>query len=540
MNKRLFIRIGVVVLALVITMYGFDAETYFVDAAAQTENASAINFDVDSDGEFNIVLDGLALRILVLNAEYAEKGDLNGDGTVNVCDMVLLYKTARQERTALMPLIVDVSTELSWTSAFLPKAMYGKNCEFIVSGYAGSNILTVESHNVVSPSEIGSTEWWGGILTENGVDSYVPYNVKYRNDNEFEIYPALEKDINGAVLANYVLDAGTTYSAMHLTKRGYQAYAQYVYSADPKYCDKNSCIALFDAYNYETSTSEYGTFESYGGKKDIYLGNRNVNMLFWDSLSSKSLKFGYPSAWGTKYEHDTQTGVKWENIDLDNKDGYMELYIGGMVDGYKLPEQYQIYVDLYLDGELSQRYVKDDVILEKICMDFSGAESATVDIYFSGLGLVNAKSLYAYVSRCSFWENVYDYDSQLVRPKATVVQNFDSWGVFSDGETASEFSRLHNIASGQVVSYVNNSSGGKTASWAKENFETNVLKYSPEYVLFDFAINDTNSASVTAESYREDMLWLFEESINNNIQPILIMPTLHGNYCRYVLNLMDA
>lgn len=441
---------------------------------------------------------------------------------------------------AQYPLVVDLTTELSWISAYLPAAMKNLDCEFTVSGTAGSTILSVSSATPLQMSEINSTAWWGGILTQNGIDGYEPYNVRYKSDTELEIFPALKTDVSNAILANYVLDAGTNYAGMHLTKRGYDAYAQCVYAANPKYAEKISYLARWRADVDSTSTTDIGPFVKYGGTANVGIGEKNINDEFMDSLARKRVNFGYVSGWGDSKAHETKTGLKWENVDLQQKTGYMELYIGGYVDGYVYPEGYEVNVDLYLDGELAYHYVKETTILERICVDFADADTATLDIYFNKMNVYNGASVGFTLSRCTFWENSGTFGTKLIQPNATIVQNFDSWGVYSDSASAKELERLHNVASRNTIPYVNNSKGSMTSTWSKENLYDNVLQYNTNYALFDFAINDTNSSDVTSELYRENMQWVFNECITNNIQPILIMPPMHGRYVQYVFDMIDA
>ena len=457
-------------------------------------------------------------------------------------DMSVQQKTT--SIAAKFPLIVDVSSELSWTSMVLPASMYGKNCEYTVSGSIGSTVLTVSKSSGVELSEIDSTEWWGAVLSTNGIDNYEAYNARYKSDTEIEVYPALRSDVTNGVLANFMYDAGTTYAGMHLTERGYKAYAQYVYNANPKHAEKTSYIARWRADIDSASSTDIGPFIAYGGKRNVSVSSSNINPWVMNKLSQKSLNFGYVSGWGNKYAHSTKTGLKWENIDLKNKTGYMELYLGGYVDGFDYPNGYEINVDLYLDGVLAKHYEKESMVLERICWDFAGASTATLDIYFNNMGVINSSSVGFTLSRCTFWENSDTRNVPLIQKGATVTQNFDSWGVYQDSASAKEFSRLHNVASGETILYENHSKGSMTSDWCKENLDINVLQYKTDYALFDFAINDKNSQSVTSEIYIENMKYVFYKCIENNIQPILIMPTVHGvayyGYGVYVFDLIDT
>lgn len=437
----------------------------------------------------------------------------------------------------IVPLIVDNVAELSWTSSYLPSSMKSKCCEFVVSGVAGSNTLYVSSANEVQLSEIESDEWWGAVLTENGTSGYVAYNARYKTDTELEIYPALKTDITDGVLANYIYDAGTDYAGMHLTKRGYMAYVQYTYNANPKHAEKTAYIAKWVA---EDSVSELGPFVTYGGKHSVGVREANIDERFLNVLARTAMRFGYVGGWGDKYAHETKTGVKWENINLKNKKGYMELFLGGYVDGYDFPEGYEINIDLYLDGELKYHYVKANAILERLCVDFENATTATLDIYFNKMKAINSNSMGFTISRCTFWENRQMFSNYLIEPDKLIVQNFDSWGDFWNNIVADEFSSLHNEASGKEVAYINNSKGRMTSIWMKDNFESNVTQYNPDYVLLNFAINDHNSKEVTPELYSENMQWAFNECIKNNIQPILIIPTMHSRYSRYIWNMIDS
>jgi hypothetical protein len=168
----------------------------------------------------------------------------------------------------------------------------------------------------------------------------------------------------------------------------------------------------------------------------------------------------------------------------------------------------------------------------------------------------------------TIWINTrkWNKNDKLLPSVASVVQMFDSWGTFwynDDGDddnvieengqsypqgvSGKYFKELMEADSGITVKYFNRSIGGMTSRYGKQWFNKTVLDKHPSYVLFDYNINDQNSADgskldnnygepphpydsektikqdgMTADEFVANMISLFKQATVNNITPIWI------------------
>ena len=450
------------------------------------------------------------------------------------------------------PLVVEMIADFNWTcntevSAFNGSGAYideisntANNAFFCVSGVAGNDYVTViEGGNATTTdiSTITSNKPFGAVLKYDD-GTYEVCNAWYRDNSTISIYPKLKSDITTGELGN--LKTG-----IHLSRRGYEAYAQKIYNTNPKWCEKSNLIIGYRPT--QNATIEDTPFNLYGAT------GVTVHKLLTDrGLDAKTFLYKLlPTAYhfyGANVETDIESGIEW-TVDLDNKKGYMELYVGGCnYNSYETETDNPIYIDLYLDGVLYKQVVKTTNILERICIDFEKALTAQLKIYMKKY---NSPSFGFTLSAISFWENKMNFtDTNYLVPKfSTIGQMFDSWGEFHDSQSAKSLKALHNARCGISVPYENHSKGSQTTVWGKAWFYENVLKYHPSHMLIDFFINDFNSEGgglseatilgpdnteyvnvVSVDEYIQNVKDLMNMAIVNGIQPIFIGNALHNAY----------
>lgn len=441
------------------------------------------------------------------------------------------------------PLFISMIPEFNWVSQgeiaafsssndrFADGTSEKRNAYFKVTGKAGDNFVTVVSGGNAEISHLTDAEHsvvWGAVI---GYDdgNYFPCNARYRDESSFYVYPVLKEDITDGELAQMQ-------TGIHLSKRGYIAYAQHAFRANPKHCEKSKYIARFIPEQGGTHP-----FEVFGGKVSSGIGATNVPPIGQSKYAKEN--FGLSMAWGENYWHTTPTGAKWK-INTLGKRGYVEAYIGvnntiatasemmeDLLDGE------QIFVELWLDGVLSKQYVKKSVVCERICLDFENAVDAELRVYSNswtrtGYGIQ--------IGAVTWWvnEKYFDASDNPFKYK-TITQLFDSWGVYHGEAVTKELERLNKELSGVYVPISNHSAGSKTSMWGRAWFYEYVAKEHPAVMITDFCINESTSTWAGSDTetgpdgtvyddvftgrteYGESMVKLIEMALANNIQPII-------------------
>ena len=442
------------------------------------------------------------------------------------------------------PLVVEMMADFHWAcntevAAFNASGAYidpvsgtPNNAFFKVKGTKGDGYVTVLSGGNAEISTIASvtsTAPFAAVL-KYGDGTYEVCNAWYRDASTISVYPKLKKSISSGELGN--LKTG-----IHLSRRGYEAYAQKLYRTNPKWCEKGSLIAGYRPT--QGATEETVPFTLYGATGGTVHKLTTLGAAFNAKAFTYALLPTFYRFAGANYATETETGIEW-SVDVGNKNGYLELFIGG-VDylNYEYEADNPVYIDLYLDGKLHKQVVKSTQIIERVCIDFAGANTALLKIYMKKWN--NPDYGFA-ISAISFWENKMRFaDTTALVPKfSTVAQMFDSWGEFHDYQTAKTLEALHNKRCGITVPYENHSKGSQTTVWGKAWFYENVLKYHPSHMLIDFFINDFNSEDGLSETtiqgpdgkeyvnkvslteYAQNVQDLVDMAIVNGIQPIFV------------------
>lgn len=446
----------------------------------------------------------------------------------------------------IKPLFLELLADYNWVAAnevpifsasnerFADDTTDGNNAYFKINGNKGDNFVTVIEGGNALISDITITDWWGAIISNDGVH-YSACNAKYRDDNTIEIYPPLKEDIIDGELGNIK-------TGIHLSKRGYLGYAQKAFSLNPKWCEKGKPIAKF-------RVGDAGKFVKFGGLAMLELSSlANMNNTFLCRYARTHSCLAFYNGGGWK-EHTTKTGVEWE-VELEGKTGYLEMFVGGVNGGYiEYPEGQEIHIEVYVNGNLVYEKIKTHQVVERICIDFDKAVSGKIVIYSNKWASVNGGSYGFSFGPVTWWENekTYKRTDCIFEKYATVAQMFDSWGVFHNSAVAKELSRLQKEDCAVYVHWENHSKGSQTSAWGKGWFYENVLKYHPQYMIIDFLINDSNSTVtsgfpatvegsdgtvynnlISKDEYITNMIDLCKMAIANGIQPIVFGCCLHG------------
>ncbi len=439
------------------------------------------------------------------------------------------------------------SNEISAFSSALPKYKDGtdkaeNNAWFQISGNEGDSFVTIISGGNGDVADITSEErgrpFGCVIMYDDG--KYYPCNAQYLTDTTFSVWPPLKENITAGELAQIR-------TGIHLSRRGYRAYSQFLYGVEPKYCEKEQYLA-----KYRTSDQTLPfTYFGYSSYNNYGVVNTNMDTAYVDCVFPQKYKIGKASSYSAKTQ---DCGIQW-TVDIKNKTGYVEFYLAILAsnDGYTVSNDYAVHCELWVDGVKADEYIKTSKPCERICLDFDGGESATLKIYCSDWQLT---SQFFQFDMITWWVNrKYKTTGQKLIPTCSVVaQLFDSWGEFDDAESAVYLHDLINADASVTVPYFNGSLSNQTSAWGKAWFYNKVYEHNPAVVLTDFGINDQISASgtsalpatisgpdgetytnVISESiYDENMTIIIKEALNNNIVPVIVgvgLPEKQG-YCK--------
>lgn len=436
----------------------------------------------------------------------------------------------------IAPLFISVIPDFNWVSVseiaafsannekFADGTTNGNNAYFKVTGSAGDNFVTVVDGGNAKMSDLTTAEQsvtWGAVLKYDD-GRYMPCNALYRDATSFYVYPALTADITDGELGNMQ-------TGMHLSKRGYYAYAQHAFAQNPKHCEKSKYLAKF-------RPGDDVPWITFGGKTSINPQSVTNVPKTWQSKYGKTV-YVMTMPWGEAYWHTTPSGISW-TVDLMGKTGYLEAYVGASGDptAYDMPDGEAIRVELWLDGVLAKSYEKTNILCERVCMDFENAETAELRIYANswqrtGFGFS--------IGAITWWVNERYFEKENPFKFKAMTQLFDSWGVYHSAAVKTELERLNKELSGVYVPIQNASKGGMTSIWGRVWFYDKVQSTRPTIMLTDFGINDYNTPStttnetvegpdgtvydnnLTVETYGQSMVDLINMAIANGIQPIV-------------------
>ena len=447
------------------------------------------------------------------------------------------------------PLFVSMMPDFFWVSmneiaafsASLPKYKDGisraeNNAWFAITGDEGDSYVTIVNGGNGDVADITAEEktkpFGCVIMYDDG--SYEPCNAQYLTDTTFSVYPPLKDDISAGELAQIR-------TGIHLSRRGYRAYSQFLYNVEPKYTEKSYYIARWRAEE-NVLTFPWTVFGS------TYLihqtGSNNISTNFVNKLRGISYKLGYSEIWGSDHLNNTPGGIEW-TVNIDSLDGYVEFYLGiksGSDSTYSVATEDAFICELWIDDVLAKTYTKTLKVCERICFDFSGGKTAKLKIYCNRWQIATGHMMY--LNRVTWWVNKkYLATGEKLIPTGTVVaQYFDSWGEFDDSESAVYLQKEINADVGVPVPYYNESKSNQTSAWGKAWFFDKVWSNRPSMMLTNFGINDATSSSesstlpseiegpdgemydniISQEDYDVNMGMIKRSCLNNKIIPVFV------------------
>lgn len=487
------------------------------ETVVDTKEYNNLFFNIDRNSEANMetALPACDINITKVNLDYdVLKNNLGLSGQIEKSP--LIYFTENYASFIYSPRV--------------PDAFQNINADIKISGAKGDTILHVLPGSAYGISDFINFGNWNGVIGY-GNNIYKSCLVTGANAdaNTISVYPPLVDDITDGTLGNMLIDG------MHLTKNGYRAYIQHNFSQNPKYCEKGKFLYRFNPSVDESLKISPFTLIDGSGRTDITIGRLNVNVAVRNALGP--ITYNVDNAWNELLE--VKTGVQWE-VPLNQYTGYLEIFVSNGnndVTNIMCDKGFEMHIEFYLDGQLKTEYIKDTRHLECLRFDFDNANVGKIVLYFNKI----RKTIDTIrISQATWWVNEYKHSDRLIPNYAVVAQMFDSWGVYHDGETGTELSRLICESSGLTVPYTNNSKGAQTSAWGKAWWYENVRKHNPNIMITDFGINDANSSysdgvpatvqgpdgktynnHISIDEYVTNMNIIFKMCILNNIQPIM-------------------
>ena len=473
------------------------------------------------------------------------------DGNVSLKNEVIPVASQSSEK---IPLFVSMMPDFFWVSsneiaafsASLAKYTEGteaaeNNAWFKITGNQGDSYVTIISGGNGDVADITASEkeipFGCVIMYDDG--NYYPCNAQYLTDTTFSVYPPLKEDITAGELAQIR-------TGIHLSRRGYRAYSQFLYRQDPKYCVKEKKLAV---WNPDTDVQDV-PFTPFGHSRMVQYAivtSNNQDSNYIDRLRQPVWIINYSDVWDTTYYSDEPTGMEW-TVDVGNHNGYVELFLsikGNSTNLYELDAtdsggyESGLIIELIEDGVATTHIVKKTKPLERIILPFSGKGDTTVRAYFPH---IRTLALGMRISRIAWWVTDGNAPDKIIPTGSVVGQLFDSWGTFHDAESAVYLHNLINADATVTVPYFNGSLGGQTSAWGKAWFYNKMWENNPSVVLTNFGVNDAISTTglpsfdetvagpdgtiydniIEVEDYITNMSVIIDEALSNDITPVIV------------------
>jgi len=392
----------------------------------------------------------------------------------------------------------------------------------IVSGSEGDTTLTIDEESPIAIGDLYSKSLAAVMEYDDESVDLVSLLVV---DNALTIYPPLKTDVT----------AGKIYSlayGIHLSAAGYRYYTDSFYGMNRKYARKKKALAQYNPFDSATTNPLTKVGSYWWGAGSGNLSNNNLRSFAHVTTNYLNLSFV------TGATEQAPKGFEWQQ-NLGGKSGYFEMYIGGLdtTGDAEFTAGLEFNIEWYLDGVLTETYVKKQKKAEPVRFDFSGAQTGKIRLTVTG----GASTYQAHLSQATWWLTD-ETDGCMFDDYKVPCLFMDSWGVYHDNTTAVELATLLTTDSGMAGYVVNNSLGSKTSAWGVENFYAKVWAEHPSYMITDFQINDINTG-VTKAEYITNMKNLLSASVANGIIPVYLGSAHNnsgGNYSAYTFPLIAA
>lgn len=381
-----------------------------------------------------------------------------------------------------------------------------------VTGAAGSGTLTLNGMVVVGSGGIGdycTTADWASIIQHDD-GSYGAYTVASCNSTTVNIYPTLAKNVTAQNLWN--LWDGV--EGEHMTSVGYTGLATWLFNLKQYqgYIGEVAGGRWFDAYGnaYGTEYTLTGGLTTTGD----FISGANIYQGLYEGTSYPAYNGFYApllyashsrdpnatSICGLPYRSEVGAWLAGQGVThsvyLGGLSGYLHAFIGASgQSGATLPSR--LTVTVVVDGVTL--YSNTAIAgLTEITVPFTNGNTGTFNVSLTG----NAPTAFDISDYVWYvWPSTLDAQMQqpLFLPSSYTVVDADSWGVQHGGGFAAPLqSLLATNPAGASTGFTNASKGGQTAIWAISNYATAVQPLDPNYVVFDYQINDLNSGVITA------------------------------------------
>jgi hypothetical protein len=457
---------------------------------------------------------------------FAPTGTLSST-TVQGAIAELMSENVYAIKKAKAPLVLECFTSFSDGASYGTPSGIGSwtdgEGKLTVTGTVGSTSLTINSVDIGVIANYGNsaaTEGMWGCVIQHDDGSFGCYSAYNAITGSVSIVPALTKAVTSKGLWNLYDSA----LGQHLTTYGYTALAYFVSMSYIRDGLRN--VAQGQA-TYNGSRVFNGTaFALTGGLTTggFLSGTTIVKGLFQsavlnlDGIASTSTR--YNGSGRKYYTHSsvayTQVGAETagqgvtHTVDLKGSSGVVDVAVGiiGQKDSGTLASRIAVVVTV--DGVVqSTTYVTG---LQRVTVPFYNGNSGTISFTLE----TSAPTAFAIGNLNWFiFDDAMWAQSLLIQSGSKVVLCMDSWGTFHSNAFATA------LATYTGATITNSSVGGTQASYAITNFDTMVTAYNPDYVIFDFLINDYNAA-IGAATWLNNVAKLCRMAIDRGITPILL------------------
>lgn len=443
-------------------------------------------------------------------------------GTVNLDGLTPIKNEVNNVQHAVnqlytRPLYVETLTSFGKYGTGVPTGVNnhaGGNYVLTVDGQEGDNYFTVKSGNI---ADAGQTTKWAAVLQHADL-TFDGYQVTGTDGvDKVYVYPNVKRSVTGAKLGNL----HDMREGQHYTELGYKAFGQHIFNNAGYYAQRNNYIARFLGTDKTSSWKALGDITTWDmvyqkGGSPISLTN---NLLISDNDNYLELTVN------AKDE-----GIEW-TVPIDKKAAYFDGNFGIQSGGsYK--------VEVIADGNVLKSITIDKNV-ERVVCDVSYTQNVKVKVT-----ALTSMSTIIRIGNCTFFEldkvpsNIFN----TVNKKAVYLG--DSWGTYHNAANPKEIERLWKEINPEAT-VINRSQGGMTTKYARVWFDEYVLKEKPDILILEYFTNDINTivnnklgldfngpdgqtyrTTVTEQEYLENIRYMISECIQNNIQPIVILPSI--------------
>lgn len=446
--------------------------------------------------------------------KWIEFGAANLDGLTPIKDEVNNVQHAVNQLFT-RPLYIETLTSFGKYGTGVPTGVSnyaGGNYVLTVDGQEGDNYFTVKSGNI---ADAGQTTKWAAVLQYADL-TFDGYQVTGTDGvDRVYVYPNVKKSVTGAKLGNLHDMA----QGQHYTELGYKAFGQHIFNNAGYYAQRNQYIAKFSSADTSGAWQKIGdvTGITYNwglspvdANSKLLIGESDINLVFTTDNVGE--------------------GLEW-TVPINKKAAYFDGSFGIQNGGaYK--------VEVIADGN----------VLKSITID-KNVEHVVCDVSYSLSAKVRATALTdtsttVRIGNCTWFEldkvpsNIFN----TVNKKAVYLG--DSWGTYHNAANPKEIERLWQQVNPNAT-VINRSQGGMTTKYARVWFDEYVLKEKPDILILEYFTNDINTivnnklgldfnapdgksyrTTVTEQEYLENIRYMVNKCIQNNIQPVVILPSI--------------